>query len=102
MAVQHIFKLIAFTAGAFTGGILTGLLISPGSGRDNRRWIADNTDELTVWADRKGRQIKTKADEQLGQLKTNVKKSLKNTMPDLYDATRDFGLKDEDLENSHM
>jgi gas vesicle protein len=100
MTANNILKIIAFTAGAFLGGIVTGLLISPKSGRDNRRWITENTDELSGWADRKGREMKSRTDEQFSNLKSNVKKSIRKTMPDLYEATEDFGLKDEDLEDS--
>lgn len=98
MATNNTLKLIAFTAGAFLGGVLTGLLISPKSGPENRKWITNNTDELTGWADRKGRELKSKTDEQVSHLKENVKKSVKKSVPDLYEATEDLGLKDEDLE----
>lgn len=98
MATNNTLKLIAFTTGAFLGGVLTGLLISPKSGPENRKWITNNTDELTGWADRKGREFKSKTDEQVSHLKENVKKSVKKTVPDLYEATEYLGLKDEDLE----
>lgn len=98
MATNNTLKLIAFTAGAFLGGIVTGLLISPKSGSENRKWINDNKDELSHWADRKGHEFKTKTDEQLSHLKENVKNSVKKSVPDLYEATEDLGLKDEDLE----
>lgn len=98
MATNNTLKLIAFTAGAFLGGILTGLLISPKSGSENRKWIYDNKDELSHWADRKGHEFKAKTDEQLSHLKENVKSSVKKSVPDLYEATEDLGLKDEDFE----
>jgi gas vesicle protein len=97
MATNNTLKLIAFAAGAFLGGVVTGLLISPKSGPENRKWISDNTDDLSGWADRKGREIKTKTDKQVNHLKENVRKSVKKTVPDLYEATEDLGLKDEDL-----
>lgn len=98
MATNNTIKFIAFAAGAFLGGVITGLMISPKSGPENRKWITDNTDELSGWADRKGRELKSRTDEQVSHLKENVKKSVKKTVPDLYEATEDLGLKDEDLE----
>ncbi|MFU8859487.1 MAG: YtxH domain-containing protein [Cyclonatronaceae bacterium] len=98
MATNNTLKFIAFTAGAFLGGVITGLLISPKSGSENRKWISENKGEFSHWADQKGHELKTKTDEQLSHLKENVKKSVKKSVPDLYEATEDFGLKEEDLE----
>jgi gas vesicle protein len=98
MATNNTLNIIAFAAGAFLGGMVTGLLLSPKSGRDNRKWITDNTGDFTGWADQKSRELKNRTDQQFSHLKANVKKGVHNTMPDLYEATEDFGLKDEDLE----
>jgi gas vesicle protein len=100
MSAQNTLRILAFATGAFLGGLVTGLLISPKTGRENRKWISDHSDELTDWADKKGREFREKTDEKVNHIKTNVRKSVKDSVPDLYEATENLGLKDEDLETS--
>jgi gas vesicle protein len=65
-------------AGAFAGGVITGMLIAPKSGRENRESIKRGATEAT-------HKVK------------NVARDLKKNFPDLYEATGSFTLSDEDV-----
>lgn len=65
-------------AGAFAGGVITGMLFSPKSGRENRE------------------SIKRGAAEASHKVK-DVARDLKKNFPDLYEATGSFRLSDEDV-----
>ncbi|AXJ02036.1 hypothetical protein CYPRO_2798 [Cyclonatronum proteinivorum] len=72
-------QLLITAVSAFAGGVLFAWLSSPRSGPDNRRWISDSTSDLKNKVKESGKGLKTK------------------NFPDLYEATEDLGLTEEDL-----
>ena len=72
---------------AFAGGIVTGLLLTPKSGKENRKWIED-----------KSNQILEDGEKRIGKVSKNIKKSVKENLPDLYEATELLHFEDEELE----
>ncbi|MCC5932658.1 MAG: hypothetical protein LAT75_04200 [Candidatus Cyclonatronum sp.] len=72
-------QLFITAVSAFAGGVLCAWLSSPRSGADNRKWITDSTHGLKNKVKESGKGIKTK------------------NFPDLYEATEDLGLTEEDL-----
>lgn len=84
-------------AGAFAGGVLTGLMLAPKSGKDNRKWVADQADEMAHWVDEQSHQAAHQANDRIRHLKDDVEKNFKKNFPDLYEATQDLGLKEEEL-----
>ncbi len=72
-------QVILLTAASFAGGVILSMLTSPRSGTENRKWIQDNTGEVKDWVGSKGKNLKNK------------------TLPDLYEATEELGLTEEDL-----
>ncbi len=79
--------LLAVAAGAFLGGLAAGLLLSPRTGRENRDYLRKKSQEWSQRAGKKGREMKTK---------------IRDTVPDLYEATAQFGLEEEDLKGSRL
>lgn len=77
----------------FTGGLIVGALMAPKSGKENRVWIHDSSKELKNWAELKGSQLI----EQGESFTDEVKRSLKNPLPDLYKATENLQLDNDDL-----
>jgi len=72
---------------AFAGGIVTGLLLTPKSGKENRQWIED-----------KSHQFMEDGEKKIGQVSKSIKKSVKENLPDLYEATEVLQFDDEELE----
>lgn len=82
-------KIITFSAGFFVGGLVTGMLLSPKSGADNRRDIANKAKKAGDWVENQGKAISREASTKMD--------TLKDVVPDLYKATEHLDLKEEDL-----
>jgi len=72
---------------AFAGGVVTGLLLTPRSGKENRQWIENKSHRLLEDGEKR-----------IGQVSKNIKKSVKENLPDLYEATELLHFEDEELE----
>jgi gas vesicle protein len=73
-------------AGAFLGGVALGLLVSPQSGRDNREMIRKKSNDMAKFVAQQGRKVKA-----------DVSKEMKRNFPDLYAATTDIELDENDV-----
>lgn len=87
------FKIAVTALTSFAGGLIVGMLLTPQSGEENRKWISDNTDEAKNWLNEKGRALKTESEKRIH----GVKETVKNTVPNLYEATEDLKLNDKDV-----
>jgi hypothetical protein len=72
-------QLITFAAGAFAGGLFCSWLASPRSGAQNRQWLSESTNEFRDKVRCSGKDLRSK------------------NLPDLYEATENLGLTEEDL-----
>jgi gas vesicle protein len=72
---------------AFAGGVVAGLLLTPKSGKENRQWIEN-----------KGHKILEDSEKRIGEVSKNIKRSVKDNLPDLYEATELLQFDDEELE----
>ncbi|MFY0697320.1 MAG: YtxH domain-containing protein [Balneola sp.] len=72
---------------AFAGGVVAGLLLTPKSGKENRQWIED-----------KSHRILEDGEKKIGEVSKNIKRSVKDNLPDLYEATELLHFEDEELE----
>ena len=97
MASNHSIQFLVVAAGSFLGGLALGLLISPGSGPDNIKVIKKKSAEAADWMDKKSLGARQEAEARITDIKKNVKDSVKRSIPDLYDATKDIHLDDDDL-----
>ncbi len=80
---------------SFSAGVVVGLLITPQSGRDNRRWISKQSSGAKHWVEGKGNQIMEESEKKLGKIAENIKGSI----PDLYEATEDVHFDDADMKD---
>ncbi|MDR9418714.1 YtxH domain-containing protein [Gracilimonas sp.] len=87
---------LLFGAAAFTGGIVAGLLLTPKSGKENRRWVKDQSDETKRWLEIKGRKIKNDSEKRIDRVSKGIKKTVKDSLPDLYEATEDISFSEEE------
>lgn len=97
MAKRSIFIQFLLTATSFAGGIVLGMLLAPKSGKENRRWINDHTTELADWVDSQGKEVLNKSSKQLSGVRKKVRQSIKDNLPDLYDATEEIRLDESDF-----
>ncbi len=74
---------------AFAGGVVAGMLLTPRSGKENRKWI-ENTSHKII----------EDSEKRLGKVSSNIKRSMKDNLPDLYEATEDLLFEDEELEGN--
>lgn len=77
---------VVVAGGAFLGGLALGLLISPQSGRENRAAIR-----------RKSNDVARYVSQQSNKLRNDVKREVKKAIPDLYEATTQLDLDENDL-----
>lgn len=87
---------LLFGAAAFTGGIVAGLFLTPKSGKENIRWVKDQTDETKEWLESRTRKLKKDSEKRIDRLSKGIKKSVKDSLPDLYEATEDIHFTEEE------
>ncbi len=86
---------IVTTLVSFSAGVVVGMLITPQSGRDNRRWISEHSSDAKHWVEDKGHKIIEESERKLEKISENIKGSI----PDLYEATEDVHLNDADMKD---
>ncbi|MBD3617823.1 MAG: YtxH domain-containing protein [Gracilimonas sp.] len=87
---------LLFGAAAFTGGIVAGLFLTPKSRKENLRWVKDQTNETKEWLESQSRKIKEDSEKRIDRFSKGIKKSLKDSLPDLYEATEDLDFTEEE------
>jgi len=86
-------------ATAFAGGVLAGLILSPKSGRENVKWVKGQSEETKQWLETTGRKLKEDSEKRIDRFSEGIKKSVKDSLPDLYEATEDLDFtEDEEIE----
>lgn len=70
---------LLFGATAFAGGIIAGLLLTPKSGKENLDWL-----------ETQGRKLKKDGEMRIDKVSRGIKKTVKDTFPDLYAATENL------------
>ena len=75
---------------AFAGGVITGLLLTPKSGKENRQWIEDKSHKILEDGEKKIGEVY--------QGESDTGKWIKDNLPDLYEATELLHFEDEELE----
>ncbi|MAL17197.1 MAG: hypothetical protein CL670_16880 [Balneola sp.] len=83
-------------ATAFAGGVISGLLLTPKSGKVNRRWISMQGKETKDWLEEKGRKFKQENEHRIDNFSKGVKKTLKDAVPNLYEATENLHFSEEE------
>jgi len=84
---------IVTAVASFSAGVVVGMLITPQSGRENRRWISEHSSDAKHWVEDHGHRIIEKSEERLGK----ISEGIKDAIPDLYEATEDIHLDDADM-----
>lgn len=99
MAHRTKLELLFITTASFVGGVAAGLMLAPKSGRESREWMTDNATEIANWVDDKGRTVIDKGADQLRRTQESIHKSVKDSLPDLYEATEQIDMSNSRLTN---
>lgn len=83
--MKRVLGITLFGALAFSGGFISGLLLTPKSGKENRRWLENQS-----------RKIKEDSEKRIDRVSEGIRKSVKNSVPDLYEATEDLHFTEEE------
>jgi len=95
---QGIGSLLIGTA-AFAGGVIAGLLLTPKSGKENRQTINKYSQETKSWLQQQGKKIKSDGEKRIDRVSEGIRKTVKDAVPDLYEATEDLHFsEDEEIE----
>ena len=89
MAASNKLEIILISMASFATGLAVGMLMAPKSGKESREWLQDQADQAVDWLDEKGHETIHNTSEKL--------RHVKETIPDLYSATEDLDLDDDDL-----
>ena len=83
-------------ATAFAGGVVSALLFSPKSGEVNRRWISKQGKKTKGMLEEKGKKWKEDNEKRIDRFSKGVKKTLKDSVPNLYEATENLNFSEEE------
>ena len=75
--------LITFTA--FAGGYVAASLLNSRSGKENRKWLEDTSQKLVK-----------ESEKRIDQVSKGIRKTVNDTLPDLYEATEGLVFSDKD------
>lgn len=84
---------------AFAGGVITGLLISPRNGRENRKWLSEQTKDTRNWIEHKSHNLMEESEKKIDRISKGIRKTVEENVPDLYGATESLYFSDSDEEN---
>ncbi|MDX1671732.1 MAG: YtxH domain-containing protein [Balneolaceae bacterium] len=99
MAHRTKLEILLITTASFVCGVAAGLMLAPRSGRESREWMTDNATEIANWVDDKGRSVIDKGTTQVRRTQESIHKTVKNSLPDLYEATEQIELSNSSLTN---
>lgn len=97
MAKRSTLTQILLTASSFAGGVALGMLLAPKSGKEYRKWLNNHTTEFTNWVDDQRKEMLGRSSNQLSDVSKKVRMGIKNSIPDLYDATEEIKLDESDF-----
>lgn len=84
-------------ATSFLGGVAVGLLLSPRSGDQNRSMLRKNASRLAEWMDNQRKTARDTSSKELQKFRQNVQQGIRRNVPDLYEATEDIELSNNDI-----
>lgn len=96
MSKNNGLNILVTAAGFFLTGLAAGVLLAPKSGRESRRIIKGGAENANTWVQSKGKDAREKAH----QVSDTIKRSVKEHVPDLYEATNSLTLSDDDVKTA--
>lgn len=84
-------------AASFTAGYAMGLLMAPRSGKESREMLKKKSADALHWAEDKSYHVVEESEKAIHDLNEKVHSKVKESIPDLYEATENIILSDEDV-----
>lgn len=81
---------------AFAGGMITALLLTPTSGKENRKLVSEYGKETKDWLEDRSRKIREDSEKHLDRVSKGIRKTVKDAVPDLYEATENLDFTEEE------
>lgn len=94
--MKRVIGTLIFGAATFATGFLTGLLLTPKSGKENRQWVSEHGKETKDWIESHSKKLKEDSEKRIDKVSKGIKKTVKNSVPDLYEATEDLNFTEEE------
>jgi gas vesicle protein len=94
--MKRVLGTLLVSATAFAGGLVTALLLSPKSGEVNRRWVSKQGKKTKGILEAKSRKWKEDSEKRIDSFSKGVKRTLKDAVPNLYEATEDLHFSEEE------
>lgn len=89
--------LLIATAASFTAGYAVGLLMAPRSGKESRELLKKKSSDALHWAENKSHHIVEESEKAIHDINEKVQSKVKESIPDLYEATEDVVLSEDDV-----
>jgi|AntRauTorcE11897_2_1112592.scaffolds.fasta_scaffold19310_2 gas vesicle protein len=81
---------------ALAGGVIAGFLLAPKSGKENRNWLKSQSGQTKNWLEHTSRKLRDDGEQRIDRLSKGIKRSLKDSLPDLYEATSELSFSEEE------
>ncbi|HLR26458.1 MAG TPA: YtxH domain-containing protein [Fodinibius sp.] len=86
-----------WATGSLLSGIALGTLLSPKSGKQNRKLLSKRATRLRRWISTQYEAAGIKGRQELINIRRNVQGGLRRNIPDLYEATAQIELSEHEL-----
>ncbi|MEX0845842.1 MAG: YtxH domain-containing protein [Balneolaceae bacterium] len=83
--MKRLIGTLIFGTTAFASGLIAGLLVTPKSGKENRQWLENQS-----------RKFKEDSEKRIDRVSQGIKKTMKDSVPDLYEATENLDFTEEE------
>lgn len=97
MARTSSIGLLITAAATFTAGYAVGLLMAPRSGRESRELIKKKSKDALHWAEEMSHEVVEESEKKIHEINEKVHKKVKDAIPDLYEATEDILLSEDEV-----
>ena len=94
--MKRIFGSLLLGGTAFAGGLIAGLLFTPKSGKENRELLNEYSKETKSWLQQQSSKIKADSEKRIDRVSKGIRKTVKDAVPDLYEATEDLHFSEEE------
>ncbi|HBQ59951.1 MAG TPA: YtxH domain-containing protein [Balneolaceae bacterium] len=90
------FGTLLLSSAAFAGGVVAGFLLTPRSGKENLQVLNEYSKETKSWLQDQGQKIISDSEKRIDKVSQGIRKTVKDAVPDLYEATEDLHFTEEE------
>lgn len=94
--MKRVLGTLLLGATTFATGFIAGLLLTPKSGKENRKWVSDQSKDTKHWLEEQSHKLKEDSEKRIDRVSKGIKKTMKDAVPDLYEATEALHFSEEE------